>query len=186
MMEEHKNPWQTVNINKVYENKWIEVSHRDVLNPAGNPGIYGIVHFKNIAVGVIPLDEHHNTWLVGQYRYALDQYSWEIPEGGCPLGTSPLATAQRELSEEVGIKAQKWTEILQMDISNSVTDEKAVVFIAQELHFGTASPEETEQLQTRKLPFQEALQLVLDGIITDSLSVAGILKLHLLLQKNTL
>ncbi len=185
-MEVYKNPWKTLNTSKVYENKWIEVSHRDVLNPAGNPGIYGIVHFKNIAIGAIPLDEYQNTWLVGQYRYALDQYSWEIPEGGCPLGTAPLATAQRELLEEVGIKAQKWTEILKMDVSNSVTDEKAIVFVAQELQFGAASPEETEQLQIWNLPFQEAVQLVFDGTITDSLSVAGILKLHFLLQQKAL
>lgn len=174
-----KNPWKTLKTRVAYENPWLKVTHSDVLNPAGNPGIYGVVHFKNIAVGIIPIDEEGNTWLVGQYRYTLDQYCWEIPEGGCPLGGSPLEAAKRELKEETGIKAEKWTEILNTHLSNSVTDEFGTIFLAEALTFGEAMPEETEDLKVRKLPLEEALGMVLRGEITDSLSVMGLLKVSL-------
>lgn len=181
-----ENPWKTLQITQVYDNPWIQVSHHDVITPIGKPGIYGVVHFKNLAVGVLPLDEERNTWLVGQYRYALKRYSWEIPEGGCPLGTSPLETAQRELLEETGIKANRWTKILDLATSNSVTDEAGIAFVAQELSFGEAEPEETEQLQIRKIPFSEAVEMVLDGSITDSLSMITILTANLLLTRGKL
>ena len=181
-----QNPWQTTRISKIYENPWIELSHREVINPAGNPGIYGVVHFKNTAVGILPLDEHYNTWLVGQYRYTLEQYSWEIPEGGCPTGESPLAAAQRELAEETGIRAEKWTKILDMHTSNSVTDESGVAFIAQGLSFGESEPEDTEDLIVRKMPFEEALQMVLDDKITDSLSMITIMKVKIMLDRGEL
>lgn len=173
------NPWKTLSETTGYENKWIRVSHRDVLNPSGGPGIYGVVEFKNVAVGVVPLDAEGNTWLVGQYRYTLGQYSWEIPEGGCPLGEDPLAAAKRELLEETGITARLWTPLLELHTSNSVTNEYGVAFVARELEFGEAQPEETEQLRVRKLPFAEALDMVLRGDITDALSMVAILKVAL-------
>lgn len=180
------NPWKTLSIKEVYSNPWISITHREVINPSGNPGIYGLVHFKNLAVGIVPLDENQNTWLVGQYRYALDQYSWEIPEGGGSHGTPPLEAAQRELLEETGITAQRWTKILDLHTSNSVTDETGLVFVAQELSLGEAMPEETEQLQLRKLPFAEALQMVMNGEITDSLSMVALMKVKLLLDAGQL
>lgn len=176
-----QNPWKTLQKQTVYDNPWISVSHREVINPAGNPGIYGVVQFKNIAVGVVPLDEENNTWLVGQYRYTLDQYSWEIPEGGCPAGESTLAAAQRELEEETGIKAAIWDTLLDLHTSNSVTDEYGIAYIARDLSFGTAAPEETEDLQVKKVPFQEAYQMVMDGRITDVLSMVAIMKTQLLI-----
>ncbi|HMO39342.1 MAG TPA: NUDIX hydrolase [Saprospiraceae bacterium] len=179
-------PWQTLSVKEVYNNNWIQVTHREVLNPAGNPGIYGVVHFKNLALGIVPLDDQLHTWLVGQYRYALGQYSWEIPEGGGPLGTSPLEAAQRELLEETGIRARHWTKILDMHISNSVTDEAAMAFVARELEFGAATPEDTEQLQVRRLPLAEAVEMVVQGTITDALSVAALLKVELLLRRGAL
>lgn len=181
-----ENPWRTLNIKEVYKNPWIRVTHRDVLNPSGNTGIYGVVHFQNLAIGVVPLDEDYNTWLVGQYRYTLEQYTWEIPEGGCPLGTSPLASAQRELVEETGIQAAKWTKILDMHTSNSVTDEAGIAYIAQDLSFGEAEPEDTEDLLVKKVSFQEALDMVLDGRITDSLSMIAIMRVKLMLDKGEL
>ncbi len=181
-----KNPWKTLNSKLAYDNPWISVQHHEVLNPSGNPGIYGVVHFKNIAVGVVPLDEDLNTWLVGQYRYTLNSYSWEIPEGGCPLGTSPLDSAKRELLEETGIKAERWTKILDTHTSNSVTNESGMVFVAQGLTFGEAEPEETEDLKLRKLPFEEAFQMVIDGEITDALAVVGLYKTKYLLDQGEL
>ncbi len=180
-MPDYKNPWQTVSIERIYDNPWIAVSHRDVINPSGNKGIYGVVHFKNLAIGIVPLDEQGNTWLVGQYRYTIDQYSWEIPEGGCPLGTDPLASAQRELLEETGITAGKWEKILDFHTSNSVTDEAGMVFLARELSFGPSQPEETEKLEVRKLPFFEAVKMVESGEITDSLSIMALLRVRLML-----
>jgi 8-oxo-dGTP pyrophosphatase MutT (NUDIX family) len=177
------NPWQTLNEKTAYENPWISVSHREVINPSGGPGIYGVVHFKNVAIGIVPLDEEQNTWLVGQYRYTLGQYSWEIPEGGGPLGIDLLASAQRELIEETGITAQKWSPLLEMHLSNSVTDEYAVAYLAEGLSFGESHPEETEQLHVRKLPFQEVVEMVLRGDITDSLSMVAILKVNEMLRK---
>ncbi len=170
------NPWITKNICQVYDNPWIAVTHREVVNPAGGDGIYGVVHFKNLAIGIVPLDDKGNTWLVGQYRYTLGRYSWEIPEGGGPIGIPPLESAKRELLEETGIEAQVWTELLEMHLSNSVTDESGIAFVAQGLRFGAAHPEETEQLQVRRLPFSQALEMVLTGEITDALSMAALLK----------
>ncbi|MEM8907572.1 MAG: NUDIX hydrolase [Bacteroidota bacterium] len=181
-----KNPWKTLQVTEVYDNPWIQVTHRDVLNPAGNEGIYGLVHFKNIAIGIVPLDEQYNTWLVGQYRYTLDRYTWEIPEGGGPIGEAPIDSAKRELLEETGIQAQRWTQILDLHTSNSVTDEYGLAYVAQDLSYGTAMPEETEELTIRQLPFAEAFQMVMDGQITDSLAMVAIMKTHYLLERGQL
>jgi 8-oxo-dGTP pyrophosphatase MutT (NUDIX family) len=171
------NPWKTLSSRDVYTNKWIAVTEHDVINPAGGKGIYGKVHFQNKAIGVVALDEHNNTWLVGQFRYTLNAYSWEIPEGGCPVGTSPLASAQRELKEETGITAKKWEEIMHIHTSNSVTDEEGFIFLAEDLSFGKNELEETEaDLVVKKLPFREALDMAMNGKITDSISIAALLK----------
>jgi 8-oxo-dGTP pyrophosphatase MutT (NUDIX family) len=178
-----KNPWTILSQRPVYDNKWIGVTQFDVLNPSGGKGIYGMVHFKSFAIGILPLDEELNTWLVGQYRFPLEQYSWEIPEGGGDLDVDPVVSAQRELLEETGLVAQQWTPIMEMHLSNSVTDEKAFLFLARQLEQREPQPEETEQLVVRKLPFEEAYRMVMDGTITDSMSVAAILKVKLLLNE---
>ena len=177
---EEVNPWTTLERKEIYDNNWINVNEHQVINPSGGPGIYGVVHFKNLAIGILPLDEDNNTWLVGQYRYPLQAYSWEIPEGGGPLGLDPLDGAKRELLEETGLTATNWTELQRMHLSNSVSDELAIIYVARGLTMGVAAPEETEDLQLRKLPFEEAYQMVLDGTITDSMSVAAILKTKVL------
>jgi 8-oxo-dGTP pyrophosphatase MutT (NUDIX family) len=177
------NPW-TINTEKsVYENPWIQVSEFAVTNPSGKDGIYGKVHFKNIAVGVIVLDEEMHTWLVGQYRFPLQQYSWEIPEGGAPEGTDPLLTAHRELKEETGFTAQNLQHLLTMHLSNSVSDELAIVYLATDLKAGESEPEETEQLQLKRVHVQEAFNMVANGMITDAISVAALLKLQVWLQQ---
>lgn len=180
---DEKNPWTTLSSQQIYENNWIGLTEHQVLNPSGGKGIYGEIHFKNLAIGILPLDEDHNTWLVGQYRYPLNAYSWEIPEGGGPLGSDPLDSAKRELLEETGLTASDWQELQRMHLSNSVSNELAIIYIARGLSQGTAEPEETEQLEIRKLPFAEAYQMVIDGQITDSMSVAAILRAHILLNQ---
>jgi 8-oxo-dGTP pyrophosphatase MutT (NUDIX family) len=185
--EKLKNPWTTLSSDLKYENKWISVTEFQVLNPSGNPGIYGKVHFKNIAVGVVPLDENNFTYLVGQYRYTLDEYSWEMPEGGCPIGSeSILETAKRELLEETGLIAEDWTELLKLHTSNSVSDEVGYAFIARNLYQSVSSPEETEELKVWKLPFDDALQMVMDGKITDAFTCMAFLKLKILMDKGLL
>jgi ADP-ribose pyrophosphatase len=180
MIDQTKNPWKTTSDKKIYENPWISLTEYQVINPAGGKGIYGKVHFKNLAIGILVLDEHYDTWLVGQYRYPLNEYSWEIPEGGGAHGIDPLESAKRELKEETGIDADKWTEIQRIHLSNSVSDELGIIYVAQNLKFGEANPEDTEQLAVRKLPFNQALEMVMSGEITDSLSVAAILKVKVL------
>ncbi len=174
-MNATENPWQTLNSAVRYENPWLTIRHEEVLTPAGTPGIYGVVSFKNKAVGVIPLDEAGNTYLVGQHRYPLDEYSWEIPEGGSPLGTDPLESAKRELKEETGLEAQRWTKIARIHTSNSATDEEGFLYIAEGLTEGNHEPEDTEDLRIWKLPLAEAVDMVMSSRITDALSVSGIL-----------
>ncbi len=186
MSEKTKNPWTIISQQIEYDNPWITLNHHDVLDPSGKKGIYGTVHFKNIAVGIIPLDKELNTWLVGQYRFPLNLYSWEIPEGGCPMGQSTLESAKRELKEETGISAKSWKQVLTLHTSNSVTDEYAETFVATDLYFGDANPETCEDLAIQKLPFSEVLNLVLKGEITDAFSVASILKVNLLIQTGAL
>lgn len=181
-----KNPWQLKNKKVVYDNPWIEVTHHEVLNPANKPGIYGKIHFKNIAIGILPLDEEMNTWIVGQYRFPLDQYSWEIPEGGGKIDIDPLVSAQRELKEETGIVAGDWKEILRLHTSNSVSDELGIIYLAKDLSFFEAQPDEDEDLSIRKIPFSQLADMVLKGEITDSLSVAAVLKVKILLDSGKL
>jgi len=176
-MSSDNKKWTTLSKEDVYENPWIKLEEHQVINPAGGKGIYGKVHFKNIAIGIVALDEENNTWLVGQHRYPLDEWSWEIPEGGSPTGKDILDSAKRELLEETGLKAQKWDEILKTHLSNSVSDEVGFIFLARELSEGEHEREATEaDMKVQKLPFADALEMVMNGKITDSLSVMGILK----------
>lgn len=185
-MDEQKNPWITVSSKIVLDNNWIKVYNHDVLNPNGNDGVYGMVHFKNLAIGIIPIDKDLSTYLVGQYRFPLKQYSWEIPEGGGPLNCNPLDSAKRELVEETGIRAEHYQEILKMHLSNSVSDEKAHVYMATGLSFHDSSPEDTEQLVVKKVTLNEAFEMIVNGEITDSMSVAGLLKVQLLQMQRKL
>lgn len=170
------NPWKTNTKRTVYENPWIAVREDQVTQPNGSPGIYGVVHFKNKAIGVLPIDHEGYVYLVGQFRYPLDEYSWEIPEGGCPEDEDPIVAAKRELLEETGLSAGRWEELGRAHLSNSVSDEEAIFFLATELVQGEAEPEETEQFAHKRLPFAEVLDMVMRGEITDSVTVIAILR----------
>jgi 8-oxo-dGTP pyrophosphatase MutT (NUDIX family) len=175
---EYQNRWITHSSTEKYDNAWINVTEFQVTNPSGKPGIYGKIHFKNRAIGIIPIDDDGNTWLVGQWRYPLNAWSWEIPEGGAPEGADVLEAAKRELKEETGMTASTWQMIQYMHLSNSVSDEEGFVFLAEGLEHGAHDREDTEaDMVVKKMPFVQAHQMVLDGKITDSLSVLAILKL---------
>lgn len=175
------NPWKILSSEEKYLNPWIRVTEYKVVNPSGGNGIYGKVAFRNLAVGVVPLDENLNTYLVGQFRFTLSQYSWEIPEGGSPEGTDPIHSAHRELLEETGLVAGSMEKLMEMHLSNSVTDEYSVIYLARNLTQQTPCPEDTEQLQVKKLSFEEVYKMVEDGHITDAMSVAAILKIKLMI-----
>ena len=172
-----ENPWKILSEKEIYDNRWINVTQYDVINPAGGQGIYGKVHFKNIAIGIVAIDDEDNVYLVGQYRFAIDQYSIELPEGGGPHNEDPLEAAKRELLEETGLKAENWEEFLTMHLSNSVTDEKAIVYLASELSQHESNPDDTEDISVIKMPFEALLSKVLIGEITDVITVTAILKL---------
>ncbi len=177
-----KNPWKKLSGKNIYNNPWISLDEDKVINPGGGKSIYGKVHFKNYAIGIVPLDEELNTWLVGQWRYSLNEYSWEIPMGGGPLNEDILTSAKRELKEETGLSANKWEKILKIHTSNSVTDEIGYAFLAQDLTQGATEFEETEDLEIRKLPLKEAMNMVMRDEITDSISMAAILKISRMLN----
>ena len=173
-------PWTRHSRRVGYENAWITIWHDEVTRPDGAPGVYGVVHFANLAAGVLVLDDDDRVLLVGQHRYALDAYSWEIPEGGVPAGESALDGARRELLEETGVEATDWRELARVHLSNSVSDELAVLFVATGLSHGDATPDGTEQLAVRWLPFTDVLAMTLDGRITDAMTVVAVERLALL------
>lgn len=173
------NPWATHSTENRYENAWIRVEHHEVTTPGGSAGVYGVVRFKNRAVGVVPIDSDDHTWLVGQYRYVLDEYSWEIPAGGCPEGDSLEDTARRELREETGLIASRLRPVLDgVRLTNSVTDETAWSYVATELELTDAQPEDTEELQVWRLPLRDAIAMVLKGQINDAFTVMTLLRIH--------
>ncbi len=167
-------PWIRRARRVAYENPWLTIWHDDVTRPDGAPGIYGVVHFANQAAGVLVLDAADRVLLVGQHRYTLDAYSWEIPEGGVPDDETALDGARRELREETGVEAAQWQELARVHLSNSVTDELAVLFLATGLTHGAATPEGTEDLEIRWLPFEDVLAMTLDGSISDAMTVLAV------------
>lgn len=180
------NPWK-INSSKVYyDSPWISLIEHQVTRPKGDPGIYVVADFKHRAICVLPLDENYNAWIVGQFRLPINEYSWEIPEGGGPLNEEPIESAKRELMEECGIKAEKWTQIGECYLSNAGTTEKAFLFVAQQLSFFESTPEPTEVLEVKKLPFEELFQQVMNGEIKDAPSVIAVMKAKLLMERGEL
>lgn len=181
---EQRGPWRRLSSDTVYDNRWISVRHERVITPAGSDGIYGVVHFKNRAVGIVPVDAEGYTWLVRQFRYTLDQPLWEIPMGGGPLDEDPALTARRELEEECGLRAGTLDELMRLYVSKSVTDEEGVVFVARDLTPCAARLEATEaDLEWLRLPLVEAIEWAMDGRITDVISVAALLKLKVVAKE---
>jgi ADP-ribose pyrophosphatase len=179
-LDETRNPWKTTSSSVRYENAWISVRHDEVIDPNGRNGVYGVVSPKNLALGVLPLFDDGTVLLVGQYRYVLSEYSWEMPEGGGAKNLDPVESIKRELREETGHEAADWLRICDMTLSNSVTDERATCWLAWGLrpHAEGAAPESTEDLALWRLPFAQLVELVWSGTITDSMTVATVAKVE--------
>lgn len=176
--DEGGNPWIVKGVTHAFENDWFRIDEHDVIRPNGEKGYYGVIRIRRLAVGVLPIDADGRVHLVGQWRFPLARYSWEMPEGGAEPGEDARGCAERELAEETGLRAGAWTQVLEMDLSNSLTDERAVMFIATGLRAGEAAPDETEVLQTRSAHFLDVLARVADGRIRDAMTVATVLRAH--------
>lgn len=174
----HGTPWRDHGARTVFENNWMKVTEHDATAPTGAPATYGKVHFKNRAIAMLPLHDDGTVTLVGQNRFPLGDYVWEIPEGGGPMDEAPLDAARRELREEVGLQAAEWREILRVQISNSLTDEVGLGFLAMDFTPAELDPDETEVLAVERVPFREALDAALAGDIQDSLTVAMLLRAY--------
>jgi 8-oxo-dGTP pyrophosphatase MutT (NUDIX family) len=171
-------PWAVQAARTVYENPWLTLRHYETIAPTGNPAIYGVVSFKNYAIAILPLHDNGDVTLVGQHRMPLADYSWELPEGGGPIGQDPLASAQRELREEAGLVAADWRQVLRFQLSNSVTDERGFGFIATGLSAAETEPDDTEALQIARAPFRQALDLAVSGEMNDVMTVAMLLRAY--------
>ncbi|MBD3223852.1 MAG: NUDIX domain-containing protein [Caldithrix sp.] len=178
-----KNPWKTLSSKEIYKNQWLRLREDQVITPSGHNGIYGVVEAKP-AIAIVPLSENQDTYLVGQYRYTLDEYSWEVPEGGALDGEHTLSGAKRELKEETGLTARTWTYLGELYTSNSFTNERGYVYLAEDIFDGVSNPDSTEQLRIKKIPFLQAWQLVLEGSIKDALSIVSILRAYEYLKKS--
>jgi len=185
-MSRRRGPWSIVASREEYDNRWIRVIHHDVVTPSGTAGIYGTIHFKSRAIGIVPVDAERHTFLVGQHRFPLDEYSWEIPEGGGAFDVDFVESARRELAEETGLRARRWQTLVECDLSNSVSDERAIAYLAWDLEQGVAAPEPTEELTVRRIALTEAFRMVEAGEIRDALSVVALQAVELLALKGRL
>ncbi len=176
--DDAENPWTVTEITRPFENAWLAIESNAVIHPDGKPGSYGVVRVHRLAVGVLPIDDEGCVHLVGQWRFPLGRYSWEMPEGGAEPGEDALDCARRELEEETGLSARAYLPILEMDLSNSLTDEQAILYLATDLTPGEPKPEGTEVLKRRRAPFAEVLSRVADGRIRDAMTVAAVLRAH--------
>lgn len=185
-MAPHGKPWERRGERTAFENPWLAVREYDAVAPTGTPATYGAIHFKNLAIAVVPLHEDGTVTLVGQNRFVFGDYSWEIPEGGGAVDVDPLETAKRELREETGLEAAEWRQILEVQLSNSLTDERAFGFLATDLTEVETEPDETEDLAIARVPFADAMEAATSGLIKDALTVAMLLRLHHMAAKGEL
>lgn len=184
-LKPHGTPWRRIEERVVYDNPWLSLHEFDAVAPTGAPALYGLLHLKNYGIAILPLHDDGTVTLVGQNRFALG-YSWEIPEGGGPLDDDPLDSAKRELREEAGLLAADWRLVLRLQLSNSVTDERAFGYLATGLSPTEKDPDDTEDLAVVRVPFREVLEAAMAGHIEDALTVAMLLRAHHMAVKGEL
>ena len=177
-LKPHGTPWRDHGGRTVFDNPWMTVTEHAATAPTGEPATYGKIHFKNLALAVLPLHEDGTVTLVGQHRFAMMDYAWEIPEGGGPLDVDPLESIRRELREEAGLEAADWREILRFQISNSLTDERGIGWLAMGFTPAEQDPDDTEAIALARVPFREALDAVVNGWIEDGMSMAMLLRAY--------
>lgn len=183
VLEDEESPWKTISSKKIYENKWMGLKEDKVIMPNGKEGIYAYISSKNGAAAVI-LNEKNEIYLVGQYRYAVDEYSWEIISGAVEKGEDYLTTVKREIEEEAGVTAKKF-DLLHGDLqlSNSYTSDRGAIFLARDIEQNESHPESTEKLQIKKVPLDEAIRLICEGKIKDDYTITGIFLAKEFLEK---
>ena len=174
----HGTPWKPGTQRVAFESAWITVIDQQATAPTGRLAQYGMVRFKNLAIAVLPIHDDGTVTLVGQHRFPLGDYSWELPEGGAPLDEDPLAGAKRELGEETGLAAAEWREVMRTQLSNSVTDERMIGYLALGLSEAEDAhhADETEAIALVRVPFREALDAAVAGHLPDMLTVAMLLR----------
>jgi len=171
-----ENPWRTKSSRVVYENAWIRVREDQVIRPDGGPGLYGVIEIRP-SVGVVALNDQDQIVLVGQWRYSVNRYSWEIPRGGSHPGEqNMLDVAKRELAEEAGVVADEWRVLGPVDVCNGVADDVQTLFLATGLSSTEMSLDPEEDITVEWKPFEEAVRMAMDGRITEVCSVAAILR----------
>ncbi|MFP4172317.1 MAG: NUDIX domain-containing protein [Candidatus Hydrogenedentota bacterium] len=169
-----RNPWTRRESHIIYQNPWLTLREDRVVRPNGREGVYSVVETR-IATGVVTLTPDYQTWLVGQYRYPTESYSWEIVEGGAHEGEAPLTCIQRELREEAGLLAGRWTSLSgTIYLSNCISSEVGYLFLAEDLVETEPEPDETEILQLCRVPLGKALAMADQGEITDAMSIMGL------------
>ena len=165
-------PWRDLGYRVVHETDWLALTEHQAIAPSGREATYGVLRFKNIATGVLPVHPDGTVTLVGQARFARSNYSWEMPEGGAPSGEDPFEAAKRELAEEAGLAAGNWALALKVEVSNSITDEIGLTWIAWDLTPVPREPDPTEVFRVVRVPFTTLLQEIERGAILDSFTVA--------------
>lgn len=171
-------PWRSQSTRIVYENPWLALTEHEAVAPTGAPALYAAVRYRNLAIGVLPLHDDGSVTLVGQHRFPLADYSWELPEGGAPMGEDPLDGARRELAEEAGLAASDWRQVLRFQLSNSITDERGFGYVALGLSPTPVAPDPTEVFQIVRRPFAELLDLAVRGRLQDMITVALLLRAY--------
>ena len=171
-------PWRDAGSTTTFENPWLRLTRHEATAPTGMKADYVVMRPKNLSVGVLPLHADGTVTLVGQQRFALMNWSWEMPEGGAPFDEDPLEGAKRELAEEAGLAAAHWREVLKVEMSNSITDERAMAWVAWELTPVPVAPDPTEIIRVARVPFGDLLKEIQRGSIRDMFTVATALRAY--------
>lgn len=170
--------WRDAGSSVMFENPWMRLTRHEATAPTGLQADYVVMRPQNMSVGVLPIHEDGTITLVGQQRFALMNWSWEMPEGGAPFNEDPLEGAKRELAEEAGLEAVVWHPALKVEMTNSITDERAMAWLAWGLTPVPIAPDPTEIIRVARVPFGDLLRNVGNGAVRDMFTVATVLRAY--------